>query len=143
MISVLLISHGMVADAMVHSAEMIIGKQLRLDALTLVPEDSVETFQRKLMDTLAGIHPEHGLIVLSDFPLGTPFNTVIQRMAEFPHLTGMNMPMLLRVLRDRTDPDVNAETLCERGMASAHQESFYVNRFVRELRERQNEGELP
>lgn len=134
MISVLLISHGAVAEAMIHSAEMIMGKQPQLAGLALFSEDSVESFQKKLTDKLAEFHFEDGGIVLSDFPLGTPFNTVIQMAVQLPHLTGMNMPMLLRILRDRTDPAASAEILCERAMASAQQDTFFVNRFIRELR---------
>lgn len=78
MISVLLISHGNMAEAMIDSAQMVMGKQLQLDKLALLPEDSTETFQEKLNRKIEEMPQGDGLIILSDFPLGTPFNTVPQ-----------------------------------------------------------------
>lgn len=136
MISVLLISHGNMAEAMVDSAKMVMGKQPQLEGLALLPEDSAERFREKLKNKVEEIDTGDGLIILSDFPLGTPFNTAVQAQAGYQHLTGMSMPMLLRILRDRSDPTVSAEVLCERALASARQDGIFVNQFVKELRDR-------
>ena len=110
MVSVLLISHGDMAAAMVRSAAMLLGRQPRLKGLSLLP---------------------------SDFPLGTPFNTALrlQSGAAVQHLTGMSMPMLLAILRDRADPSLTAEKLSERALAAAAKESFSVNQFIKALGE--------
>ena len=78
MVSVLLISHGDMADAMVRSAEMIVGHQAQVEGLSLLPTDSAEEFRKKVKDKIAELRSEDGLIILSDFPLGTPFNTPFQ-----------------------------------------------------------------
>lgn len=139
MVSVLLISHGDMADAMVRSAEMIVGHQAQVEGLSLLPTDSAEEFRRKVKDKIAELRSEDGLIILSDFPLGTPFNAVVQVNKDFchQHLTGMNMPMLLSILRNRMDPAVTAVELGERALHAVERESFSVNQFVKALNNRQ------
>ncbi|WP_295716959.1 PTS sugar transporter subunit IIA [uncultured Oscillibacter sp.] len=144
MISVLLISHGNMAEAMIDSAQMVMGKQLQLDKLALLPEDSTETFQEKLNRKIEEMPQGDGLIILSDFPLGTPFNTVVQmgRHRAFQHLTGMSMPMLLCILKGRAESAATAESLCEQAMCSVRQDCFYVNQFIRKLKDQQHPGEV-
>ena len=139
MVSVLLISHGDMADAMVRSAEMIVGHQAQVEGLSLLPTDSAEEFRKKVKDKIAELRSEDGLIILSDFPLGTPFYTVVQVNKDFchQHLTGMNMPMLLSILRNRMDPAVTAVELGERALHAVERESFSVNQFVKALNNRQ------
>lgn len=137
MVSVLLISHGDMAAAMVRSAAMLLGRQPRLKGLSLLPSDSAEGFWGKLERAAAKLDCGEGLVILSDFPLGTPFNTALrlQSGAAVQHLTGMSMPMLLAILRDRADPSLTAEKLSERALAAAAKESFSVNQFIKALGE--------
>ena len=90
MVSVLLISHGDMAAAMVRSAAMLLGRQPRLKGLSLLPSDSAEGFWGKLERAAAKLDCGEGLVILSDFPLGTPFNTALrlQSGAAVQHLTG-------------------------------------------------------
>ena len=98
---------------------------------------AMPTCLKKLERAAAKLDCGEGLVILSDFPLGTPFNTALrlQSGAAVQHLTGMSMPMLLAILRDRADPSLTAEKLSERALAAAAKESFSVNQFIKALGE--------
>ena len=102
MFQLLLISHGKLAEAMLESAEMIIGPQQDVQTLCLNPEDTPEDFREKIARILEPWKDEN-VMVLSDIRSGTPFNAAASLMQsfDFRHISGINLGMLIEVLIDR------------------------------------------
>lgn len=104
MFDVILISHGTLSSAMITSAEMIVGEQENVETFSLCLGDSVDELRLEVlrcvqMKQAAGKE----VLVLSDMRGGSPFNVTLAAMMElpFPHVTGMNLPMVLEVLMCR------------------------------------------
>jgi PTS system mannose-specific IIA component len=103
MVGLVLISHGQMGHYLLESAELIAGTQEQVATVSLVPEDSPESFQAKMLSAIQSIDTDKGLLVLSDLCGGTPWNctAVLSRDEELECLTGMNLPMLLEILMIR------------------------------------------
>lgn len=116
MTAILLVSHGGLAQAMLETAEMILGPQEYAAAIGLLPEETPQTLEMKItsrLDAFSGMP----VLVLTDICSGTPFNTVT-RLSEryaFCHVTGVSLPLLSEALMDRDSesPDALARKLKE------------------------------
>lgn len=101
---ILVVAHGDLGEALVRAAEMIMGPQPDLIALSLRPEESPAALQEKLTAALqqAGNRPA---LVMVDLLGGTPFNVVARCLPErdIACVTGVNLPMLLDLLTVRDE----------------------------------------
>ena len=103
MVGLVLISHGEMGKYVLKSAELIAGTQENIATVSLMPEDSPESFQEKMLAAISSVHTEEGLLVLSDLGGGTPWicTAVLSRQRKMECLAGMNLPMLLEILMTR------------------------------------------
>lgn len=133
MISFVVVSHGPLARALIRSVEMVIGRHPELYAIEIMPEDSADEYRKKLETLLKSLLMEGEVIILSDFPLGTPFNTAIPLMQQYGlrHLTGVNIPMLFALL-DPTNQKLSLDELCRTAVCRAEEELFFVNKKIKE-----------
>jgi len=101
---IVIVAHGDLGEALVRAAEMIMGPQADLFAVSLWPEDSPAALEEKLLATLqqAGQRPA---LVLVDLLGGTPFNVVARHLprGDIACVTGVNLPMLLDLLAVRDE----------------------------------------
>jgi molybdenum cofactor cytidylyltransferase len=115
---IVIVAHGDLGEALVRAAEMIMGPQADLFAVSLWPEDSPAALEEKLLATLqqAGQRPA---LVLVDLLGGTPFNVVARRLPEghIACVTGVNLPMLLDLLAVR-DEGLSPAELAARAVRS-------------------------
>jgi PTS system mannose-specific IIA component len=100
---VIIISHGGYAQAMLESAEMIMGKQENVKTMGLFPGDSVDIFRENLFRLIRESITGDGLLLLSDTKSGSPFNCAVAAMddMQFCHITGISLPLLLEVFGNR------------------------------------------
>lgn len=122
---VLIITHGLFGIELKKSAEMIMGEQENVDALGLVPGQSVDDLRQQAFDIVekneaAGAQT----IVMCDLMGGSPSNVALACLgkADCQVIVGVNMPMLLEVLQViDADNDVAqlAETALEAGKTGA------------------------
>ncbi|MCI8376595.1 MAG: PTS fructose transporter subunit IIA [Lachnospiraceae bacterium] len=100
MYRVMLISHGELAEAMLRTAEMIVGKKSQVQTFGLDLGDDVEEFRRRVTDAIAQILRQEDLLVLTDIQSGSPFNVAVGAMVEheFCHFTGMNLALTVEAL---------------------------------------------
>lgn len=103
MVGLVLISHGEMGKYLLKSAEMIAGTQEDVATVSLVPEDSPESFQERMIAAMESVDTGEGVLVLADLCGGTPWNCacVLSRQKKLESLTGMNLPMLLEILMTR------------------------------------------
>lgn len=129
---------------MEESARMLQGPCEAVHTMEITPDMSVECIEQSLRDTLRELQREGDIAVLSDTPLGTPFNVLLRLMreTEFLHITGGNLPLFLEL-----------RALCKSGaplsaaqgtlISEAREKMFSVNDFCESLRhpEQGNKGE--
>lgn len=95
MTHLILASHGQFSEALKNSAEMIMGPQDSIHAITLEPQEGPEDFKAKFEEVKAGLD---NYIVFTDLSGGTPNNVISRYLLEgdsFPLYAGMNLPMVI------------------------------------------------
>lgn len=103
MISIIVVSHNVLAQALISAAEMILGKQGNLFAVSLDESDSPDILKRKIVNILSNIPDTSEVLVFTDIQSGTPFNTTVllSKEYEFMHISGVNLPILLEACTSR------------------------------------------
>jgi PTS system mannose-specific IIA component len=109
MINVVVVTHGDFGKALIRAAEMIVGPQENVRAVSLFPEESPAGFGDKLDAALADLDGQETLLLIDLFG-GTPCNVSSRKVlqANTEVITGMNMAMLIEALTSR-----DGTPLCE------------------------------
>lgn len=106
-IALLLVTHVNIGKDMLMVAESILGEQAGNTACIDVPMDS-ETcvIEQQALDTLAGLDSREGALILTDTYGSTPDNIArgIVRSCQCKLISGLNLPMLIRILNYRGLP---------------------------------------
>ncbi len=115
---IVVVAHGDLGEALVRAAEMIMGPQPDLIALSLWPEESPAALRETLVATMQQLGDRPSL-VLVDLLGGTPFNVVARHLPErnIACVTGVNLPMLLDLLAVR-DEGLSPAELAARAVRS-------------------------
>lgn len=84
---------------MLAETAMIVGRR-RVENFHTIEIDydtAAEVVSWEIRDKLQSLLTQGEVVVLTDFPVGTPFNLVcaLRRQWEFIHMTGINIPLLL------------------------------------------------
>lgn len=106
-VSIIIAGHGQLAGALMNSAEMIAGKQTGVTAVTLAPNDGIDTLDAKFkaaLDSFSG----KDVLILTDLWGGSPFNAAAKLVAEdIGHLAliaGVNLPLVLEAYMVKDQP---------------------------------------
>ena len=112
MIGIVIITHGGLATEFRAALEHVVGKQDRLETLSIGPEDDIETRRFELIEAVRRADMGRGVVVLTDMFGGTPSNLAISVMDDTGAevLAGVNLPMLVRLASVRRD---QTKTLAE------------------------------
>lgn len=126
MIFFVVASHGPLAGALIRSVEMVVGRHPELYAAEVMPEDSPDGYRRRLEELLDRLLAEGEVVLLSDFSLGTPFNTALAvTRGRLRHLTGVNAPMLFALL-DPANQALGLDGLCRAAACRAREGIVFV-----------------
>jgi PTS system ascorbate-specific IIA component len=103
-IGVLVISHGTIGEALLSSAEQILGaKQARTAALGVSRNDDPDAVLERARALAARLDEGAGVLVLADMFGATPCNVAARLLADgrIEGVAGVSLPMLVRVLSGR------------------------------------------
>ena len=105
MIGVVIVAHGGLAGEFKAALEHVVGRQERLESLSIGPEDDVEARRLELIEAVRRVDSGRGVMVLTDMFGGTPSNLAISVMAETGAevLAGINLPMLIKLASVREE----------------------------------------
>lgn len=129
MTSIILISHGKLATSMESSIELIMEIRENVYCMELGKDESLKDFKERLEKLVRRVTGQtEEIIIVSDFPLSTPFNAAAMLMEKYNiyHLTGMNMPMLL-VLLHKENLELDPEYLCKMAVKKARDQTLFLN----------------
>ena len=115
--SVLLISHGPLAEGMIKTLEMFFGNDIpQLDSLTLKKDDTAEDFRERLLNKVKDLNSGDGVIVFADLLGGTPCNqSIFIDETDVTIIAGMNLPMIMECLGMRYSDSIDVNALVEAG----------------------------
>lgn len=99
MIGLVLVTHGRLAEEFVAAMEHVVGKQERIVAIAIAPDDDMEGRRADIARAIAQVDGGAGVIVLTDLFGGTPSNLAISLMepGRVEVIAGINLPMLIRL----------------------------------------------
>ena len=124
MIGMVLVTHGRLAAEFVAALEHVVGKQERIAAVCIGPEDDMEARRREIIDRIAEVDGGQGVVLLTDMFGGTPSNLAISVLdrGNIEVIAGVHLPMLIKLATVRA-----SETL-PRAVASAQEAGRkYIN----------------
>ncbi len=110
LIGVVVVTHGQLATELVNAAEMITGDLPRFAAVSIGWHDDVETAREAIAAAIERVRgdTQAGVLILTDMFGGTASNLGITFLeaGRVEVITGVNLPMLLKLAGVRTSPDL-------------------------------------
>lgn len=105
MIGVVIVTHGGLAQEFRAALEHVVGRQDKLETLSIGPEDDMEARRAELIAAIGRVKSDNGVIVMTDMFGGTPSNLAINVMDETGAevIAGINLPMLIKLASVRPD----------------------------------------
>jgi len=105
MIGVVIVTHGGLAHEFRAALEHVVGRQDKLETLSIGPEDDMEARRAELIAAIGRVKSDNGVIVMTDMFGGTPSNLAINVMDETGAevIAGINLPMLIKLATARKD----------------------------------------
>lgn len=102
MIGVVVATHGRLAEELVRTAEGIVGKLDRCEAVSIGSTLSMDDCRTRLEEAVRRVDDGAGVLVLTDMFGGTPANLALTLLDDrLEVVTGVNLPMLLKVASAR------------------------------------------
>jgi mannose PTS system EIIA component len=114
-LGVVVVTHGQLATELVNSAEMIVGDLPHFAAVSIGWHDDVDRAREDIgqaiarVQTWAGGDEPAGVLVLTDMFGGTPANLAVTFVTpQVEVVTGVNLPMLIKLARPQKQTDLVA-----------------------------------
>jgi len=103
MIGIIIVTHGPLGSALLTSAEMIIGAQENVHAISLDQDGNLDSLQREVRRVTQTADTGEGVLLMVDMFGGTPANAVAsaESLLDRQCICGVNLPMLLEALLQR------------------------------------------
>lgn len=110
MIGVVVVTHGQLATELVNAAEMIVGDLPQFAAVSIGWHDDVNDARGEIAQAIGRVQGPEGVLILTDMFGGTPSNLGITFLEEnrVELITGVNLPMLIKLAGLRTSSDLIA-----------------------------------
>ena len=109
MIGLVLVTHGRLAEEFVHALEHVVGRQEKLAAISIGPDDKMEARRIDIAAAVKAVDSGEGVIILTDMFGGTPSNLAISLLEEgkVEVVAGLNLPMLVKLVRVRREANLH------------------------------------
>ena len=110
MIGIVVVTHAGLADEIRYAAELILGPQQGVEAVSIDRDMSVEVAKEKLHQAVALVGKDgDGTMILTDLFGGTPTNISVELLQEgvVEIVTGVNLPMLIKGISARANQNLD------------------------------------
>jgi mannose PTS system EIIA component len=103
MVGLVIVSHGGLGAELVRCAEMIVGKQDNVEAVSIGTSVDVDTAREEVGAAIKRVQAGRGVLILTDMFGGTPSNLSLAFLDDnnVEVVTGMNLPMLIKFASHR------------------------------------------
>jgi PTS system mannose-specific IIA component len=114
-LGIVVVTHGQLATELVNSAEMIVGDLPHFVAVSIGWHEDVDRAREEIGRAIERVRTSAagpdggsaGVLVLSDMFGGTPANLAVTFVSpEVEVITGVNLPMLIKLARPQPDVDL-------------------------------------
>ncbi|MBI3081240.1 MAG: PTS fructose transporter subunit IIA [candidate division NC10 bacterium] len=119
MVGVVIVTHGQVGLEMLRTAQEIVGRIERAEAVTIEAAEKIERARTKIEAAIKRVSTGAGVLILTDMFGGTPSNLGLSFLDKgaLEVVTGVNLPMLIKLpsLREGTSLRELADRLSKYG----------------------------
>lgn len=123
MVGIVVVAHGRFAEALIETAEMIVGRTEAVRTCAFCQGSDVEKLRKMLKTSIKEVNDGDGVIILTDMFGGTPSNISLSFLEEkLEVITGVNLPMVLNALTKREGKSITelAQLLKENGRSNIY-----------------------
>jgi len=105
-IGIVIVAHGGLARELQKAVEHVVGRQPGMIAISIGAEDDRTRRQREICDAADAVDSGDGVVVVTDMFGGSPSNLSLRacRPVNRKLLTGVNLPMLVKLAKSRNLP---------------------------------------
>ncbi|MEA4884865.1 MAG: PTS sugar transporter subunit IIA [Clostridia bacterium] len=109
MVGIVVLCHGRMAEALLETAEMIVGPHAQVASVPFTADMSLEDYRDSVAMASETVDCGDGALFLADLQGGTPCNVaaLASTMRNSRVVTGVNVPMLVTVLLSREGVDID------------------------------------
>jgi PTS system mannose-specific IIA component len=109
-IGVVVVTHGQLATELVNAAEMIVGDLPQFTAVSIGWHDEANDAREDIAQAIERVRAAEGVLLLTDMFGGTPSNLAMTFLEKerLEVITGVNLPMLIKLASLRTSSDLLA-----------------------------------
>ena len=109
-VGVVVVTHGQLATELLNAAEMIVGSLPRFAAVSIGWHDDVSVARVEIERAITKVAAGGGVLLLTDMFGGTPSNLGLTFLEtnRLEVITGVNLPMLIKLASLRSSPDLLA-----------------------------------
>lgn len=109
-IGLIIATHGHFAGSLVHTAEMILGRETSLQAFEFPEHETANVSAKKLKSLIEKSDRGRGVIILSDLFGGTPGSLALSMLEEeaVEVISGVNLPMAIAAATLEPELDLSA-----------------------------------
>ncbi len=128
MIGIVVVTHGQLARELVSAAETITGEDIpNATSVSIGWHDAPEDARRAIGAAVERVAGDAGAVVLTDMFGGTPTNLALSLLREgsVEVVTGVNLPMLIRLVSMREEEQVTP-AVAARAAVSQGKENIYL-----------------
>lgn len=110
MIGVVVVTHGQLAAELLNAAETIVGDLPQFAAVSIGWHEDVENAREEIRRAIERVQGPDGVLILTDMFGGTPANLGVTFLEpdRVEVITGVNLPMLIKLARRQTQTDLAA-----------------------------------
>ena len=106
MIGIVIVAHGGLASEYLAAVEHVVGKQTGVRAIPIAPDHDRDAKQAEICAAADSVDSGDGVVVVTDMFGGSPSNLSLRacRPVNRKILTGVNLPMLVKLAKSRNLP---------------------------------------
>lgn len=110
MIGIVIVAHGGLARELHKAVEHVVGRQAGMLSISIGADDDRSRRQREICDAADAVDEGDGVVIVTDMFGGSPSNLSLRacRPSNRKILTGVNLPMLIKLAKSRNQPVADA-----------------------------------
>jgi len=124
MVGILIVTHGRLAQELVETTKIIVGKSTEhIIPITVDWNDDMADIQKTIASSVTKVDQGKGVLILTDMFGGTPSNISLSFLSEKVEIiTGVNLPMLIKIVNvgDRYSLKELSQLITEQGRKSIY-----------------------
>jgi mannose PTS system EIIA component len=124
MVGILVVTHGRLAQELLETTRIIVGKSVdHIVPISVGWNDDTVDIQKTIASSINKIDQGEGILILTDMFGGTPSNISLSFLSEKVEIiTGVNLPMLIKIVNigDRMNLKELAQAIYDQGRKSIY-----------------------